>query len=331
MMEYIMHRLEYFALKKFPILNTNVVENMFYKIAMTLHSLPPLWTISDLNSAAPGMMFGSDFIFYRDFSAIRRLTDKIVVNFVGFIYISSGKIAITLNDIYLRAQAGQIIFYKAGDYVSDLLLSPDSDRFVCGIEATVPFESRSSVGFPQLTSLKGNCMVFNLSKAAVNLLEIYGDLLAHKYSVGIENVRFTIISLMEDLLASVTLPATDSGEMPTRQSADRLYQRFSTLLIESYPKARDLQWYADALSVSSNYLARVVRQISGRRTMEWINEAIMTDVRTALIHTDDSIKEISARLGFNNPAFFGKYVKKHSGLTPKQLRRYLKTKLTPEV
>ncbi len=293
---------------------------------MTLTTLPPLWTIADLNSAAAGMMFGSDFIFYCNFAALRKLTGKIVVNFVGFIYVATGKIAITLNDISLRAEAGQIIFYKAGDFISDVLFSPDSDGIMCGIEATVPFESRSSVGFPQLTSLHANCKVFSLSEAVIKLLEIYSVLLSQKYSMGIENVRFTIISLMEDLLASVTLPDTNPDKLPTRQSAEILYQRFSTLLIESYPKPRDARWYADALSVSSNYLARVVKQMSGKCTMEWINEAIMTDVRTSLIHTNESIKEISVRLGFNNPAFFGKYVKKHSGLTPKQLRAYLKSK-----
>ncbi len=293
---------------------------------MTQKTLPPLWTIKDLNSVAAGMMFGSDFIFYRDFSALKKLTRKIVVDFVGFIYVSTGKIAITLNDISLKAETGQIIFYKAGDIISDVMFSPDSDGMVCGIESTLPFESRSSVGFPQLTSLKGNCLVFNLNHAVVTLLGIYGELLNQKYSMGTEKVRFTIISMMEDLLSSVTLPGTETEKMPARQSADRLYQRFSTLLIESYPKPRDIQWYADALSVSPNYLARVVKQISGRTTMEWINEAVMTDIRTSLIHTDESIKEISGRLGFNNSAFFGKYVKKHSGLSPKQLRSYLKTK-----
>lgn len=291
---------------------------------MTQNTLPPLWTLTDLNSIAPGMMFGSDFIFYRDFSVLRKLTCKIAVNFVGFIYVSTGKIAITLNDTSLRAESGQIIFYKAGDYISDVLFSNDSDGMVCGIEASVPFESRSSVGFPQLTSLKGNCVAFNISEEVSILLDLYSKLLSQKYSVGNENVRFTIISLMEDLLASVTLRGAVREKAPSRQSAERLYQRFSTLLIESYPKPRDVQWYADALSVSPNYLSRVVKQISGRSTLEWINEAIMSDIRRALIHTDDSIKEISVLLGFSNPAFFGKYVKKHSGLTPKKLRGYLK-------
>lgn len=294
--------------------------------AMTRNSLPPVWTISDLNSAAQGMMFGPDYIFYRDFSALRKLTSKIVVNFVGFIYVTTGKIAITLNDISLRAEAGQIIFYKDGDFISDVLFSPDSDGMVCGLEATVPFESRSKRGVPQLSSLKGNCEVFSLNKEAEPLLGMYCELLSQKYSMGIENVRFTMISLLEDVLVSVDLPGTDSEKSHTRQSADLLYRRFSTLLVESYPKPREVQWYADALSVSPKYLARVVKQISGKHATDWINEAMMADVRTALIHTDESVKEISARMGFNNSAFFGKYVKKHSGLTPKQLRAYLKRK-----
>ncbi len=297
---------------------------------MTLRAHSSLLTISDLNAIAPGMRFGSDFIFYRDFSAFRNITRKMVVNFVGFIYVATGRVGVTLNDISLTAEAGQIIFYKAGDFMSDAVFSPDSNGTVCGIEASVPFESRSSIGFPQLTSKRGNCMVFNIGKDVERLLEIYSDLLCHKYSMKIENVRFTIISLMEDLLGCVTLPGADTQKRPKRQSADRLYQRFSTLLIEAYPKPKDVKWYADALSVSPNYLARVVKQISGRSTLEWINEAVMTDVRTSLIHTDRSIKEISARLGFANPAFFGKYVRKHSGMTPKQLRAYLKSRPAPD-
>lgn len=291
---------------------------------MTPSPLPPIWTIGDLDSAAAGMRFGADFIFYRDFSALKKLTSKIVVDFVGFIYVSTGKLAVSLNDTTLMAGPGQIVFYKAGDFISDVLFSPDCDGMVCAIEADVPFESRSSIGFPQLSSLKANCMVFDLGEDVAELLGMYGDLLGQKHAMGMDNVRFTIISLMEDLLESVTLPGMDHGKAPARQSAARLYERFSSLLIESYPKPRDVGWYADALSVSPKYLARVVRQASGKCPTDWINEAMMSDVRTSLIHTDASIKEIAVRLGFNNPAFFGKYVKKHSGLTPKQLRAYLR-------
>lgn len=288
---------------------------------MTRNPLPPVWTISDLNSAATGMMFGTDYIFYRDFSALKKLTSKIVIGFVGFIYVTAGKMAVTLNDMSLKAEAGQIIFYKAGDLISDVMFSPDNDGMVCGMDAGVPFESRNKRGVPQLSSLKGNCAVFDLDEEARLLIDIYGELISRKYAMGMENVRYTMISLLDDVLASVALPEIEKSH--TRQSADHLYRRFSTLLVESFPKPRDVSWYADALSVSPNYLARVVKQISGKSTTDWVNEAMMADVRTSLIHTDESIKEVSARLGFNNPAFFGKYVKKHSGLTPKQLRAYL--------
>lgn len=148
----------------------------------------------------------------------------------------------------------------------------------------------------------------------------YGNLLSLKYSMGMENVRFTIISLMEDMLAKVTLPDSNQKELPMRQSAERLYQRFSTLLIESYPKPKELVRRSsfDILKLSCKSCETDQREDNNGR----ITEAVMADVRTALLHTDYSIKEISSRLGFNNLAFFGKYEKKHSDLPPTQLRTY---------
>lgn len=176
---------------------------------------------------------------------------------------------------------------------------------------------------PYLSSLKGNCKVFNLNNDAKPLLATYCELICQRYTAAIGDVRFAMMSFLEDVLFSVDIPFQNVAKSHPRQSAEILYRRFSTLLVASHPKPREVQWYADALSVSPKYLARVVKQISGKCTTDWLNEAIMADVRTSLIHTDESIKEVSARLGFSNSAFFGKYVKKHSGLTPKQLRLYL--------
>ena len=47
---------------------------------------------------------------------------------------------------------------------------------------------------------------------------------------------------------------------------------------------------------------------------------MLADIRYYLKHTDLSIKQICARMGFPNPSFFGKYVKEHFGMTPTQLR-----------
>ena len=45
-----------------------------------------------------------------------------------------------------------------------------------------------------------------------------------------------------------------------------------------------------------------------------------------LERSDKSIKEIANELNFPNISFFGKYVKKHTGMSPKQYRENLKQK-----
>ena len=44
------------------------------------------------------------------------------------------------------------------------------------------------------------------------------------------------------------------------------------------------------------------------------------EIRYYLKHTELSIKEISAHLGFSNMSHFGSYVRKHLGVSPSEFR-----------
>lgn len=56
---------------------------------------------------------------------------------------------------------------------------------------------------------------------------------------------------------------------------------------------------------------------------EVINRCIIDDVRRLLHNSDKSVKEISNELGFPNLSFFGKYVKRMLGMSPKAYRKSL--------
>lgn len=48
---------------------------------------------------------------------------------------------------------------------------------------------------------------------------------------------------------------------------------------------------------------------------------VINDVRLLLHNPDKSVKEISNELGFPNLSFFGKYVKRMLGMSPKAYRK----------
>ncbi len=99
------------------------------------------------------------------------------------------------------------------------------------------------------------------------------------------------------------------------------FQRFLHLLHTSDVKYRTVEDYASQLCISPKYLTAICKKHSGKTAGDWIREQVLEEIRYYLKQTDLSLKQVSDRIGFSNPSFFGKYVKQHLGITPIQLRQ----------
>lgn len=98
------------------------------------------------------------------------------------------------------------------------------------------------------------------------------------------------------------------------------FQRFLNLLHNSEVKYRTVEDYASQLCITPKYLTAVCKKSSGKTAGEWIRERVLEEIRYYLKQTDLSLKQVSDRIGFSNPSFFGKYVKQHLGMTPLEFR-----------
>lgn len=103
-------------------------------------------------------------------------------------------------------------------------------------------------------------------------------------------------------------------------ASETLFKRFIELLGSSYPKPRSVAYYADRLNVTSKYLSSVCRLAGKQRASDLIDQYVLKDIEYLMKHTQKSIKEICNELEFPNLSFFGRYVKKHLGLSPKAYR-----------
>ena len=110
---------------------------------------------------------------------------------------------------------------------------------------------------------------------------------------------------------------------PYYRRKDSLFQTFMKKLTSMEVKPRSVTWYAEQLCVTPKYLTFVCRESCGRTAFDLINEAVLTDVRYQLKYSQKSIKEIADYLDFPNISFFGKFVRRHVGCSPKEYRRLL--------
>lgn len=103
-------------------------------------------------------------------------------------------------------------------------------------------------------------------------------------------------------------------------SREILFKRFVDLIESTYPKPRTVSYYADHLNITPKYFSSVCKQVGRQNATEIIDQYVLKDVVYLMNHTQKSIKEIACELNFSNLSFFGKYVKKHLGVSPKMYR-----------
>lgn len=100
-----------------------------------------------------------------------------------------------------------------------------------------------------------------------------------------------------------------------------MFDQFLSILTVITPKRHPISFYANKLSITTNYLTILCKQYSGKSASEWIREYELEEVRFYLTQSNMAIKDVAAICGFDNVAFFGKFVKHHFGCTPLEYRR----------
>lgn len=109
----------------------------------------------------------------------------------------------------------------------------------------------------------------------------------------------------------------------TYSRGELLFSKFKKLVAIHSLQQRQIGFYASELCVTSKYLSTVVKNVSGRTAREWINEAVVEEMKYQLAHSGQSIKEIAYQLNFPNISFFGKFFKTQTGMSPTSYRNKL--------
>lgn len=128
-----------------------------------------------------------------------------------------------------------------------------------------------------------------------------------------------MLAFFYDMKAALNRVIRQSKPRPFSAGED-LFRRFVELLESTYPKPRAVAWYADQLHVTPKYLSAVCRKAGGDSPSDLIDRYVLKDIDYLMLHTPKSIKEIACELEFPNLSFFGKYVRKHRGMSPKAYR-----------
>lgn len=101
---------------------------------------------------------------------------------------------------------------------------------------------------------------------------------------------------------------------------DELFKKFINLVHTYCVTQRDVAFYAEQLCISTRYLSSITKQMGNTTAKEIIDEFLILELKIALQSTGLSLKEIAEKYHFPDQSFFGRFFKKHTGMSPKAFR-----------
>jgi len=118
---------------------------------------------------------------------------------------------------------------------------------------------------------------------------------------------------------------------PTHHSeirrADGILKEFAELLMQHARTETSVGFYAEKLCISKKYLSLIVKE-KMRVTVGTIIASMRTELAATMLRDPDlTIQQVAEKLSFSDQSSFGKFFKKHMGVSPMKYRTNLKKTL----
>jgi|GEM_PF-374457 len=109
---------------------------------------------------------------------------------------------------------------------------------------------------------------------------------------------------------------------------NRVVTDFQQSLVEYYQQPikqlPNVQYFADKLGLTANYLGDIIKHFSKKSALENIHEFVIKKAKELLVQNEKlNTTEVAYELGFEYPKYFSKFFKKQVGLSPKEYRQEL--------
>lgn len=104
-----------------------------------------------------------------------------------------------------------------------------------------------------------------------------------------------------------------------------LFTRFLLLVEQHFLEHWPLERYASRLGLSTQRLNRLTRAEAGRSALELVHERLTREACRRLVYIAAPAASLAGELGFEDPAYFSRFFKRRTGLSPQRWREAHRT------
>jgi len=168
-----------------------------------------------------------------------------------------------------------------------------------------------------IVTSKATILLLGEKEDAVKQILTIAELLIEEqqHPTAQQHVSLQLIHTLFAMIKRVDTALTLSEKLP-----DALKQ-FSQLIERSLENRLDVDDYASHCGVSTSTLNRMCNRHFGKSALQTINQRLTIEIKRRLAFTQRSVALISDELGFSDPGYFTRFVKRELGETPIAFRK----------
>ncbi len=246
-------------------------------------------------------------------------------SFIQVLYLTQGKVDVQIEHALQTLQAPRVMLIPAG-HVHGFRFARDTQGPVV-TAMQKPLESAAALMMPALQGTIRTPRLLSLHAEMRYIDQLMPLFLAleHESRTPAAGQVAAGTSLLLALLVQVhrISQLSDSASTPTHYSISRKAQqieKFRSLIDKHFRTEHSLQAYADLVGVSVGQLSRVCREVLGKSSLQVMNDRLIQEAQRELVYTSLPIKQLASELGFNDDAYFSRFFRKQTGVTPKAYR-----------
>ena len=197
---------------------------------------------------------------------------------------------------------------------ADSLLVMTSRHVINEIELTPDFEAECVLVD---TDMVDENTIYHLTeekhKSVSDVFNIIHNIVRHQHINKVEMIQsmFNVLRLILE-----ELPYEERSISHDFKHKKEVYEIFLHHLYRNFRKERQIRFYASNMNVSTAFLSRLVKEISGSTINEHVTSLIYKEACNLLSHSDMSIGEIADALSFSDQSALTNFFKMRAGMTP---------------
>lgn len=235
---------------------------------------------------------------------------------------ANGELDFTINNQLLKTPKRYLLVTSPGQIRQWKSLRPDIRGYVTFFKGSF-FNYRSSKSFvkdfPFFNIEEAN--VLELTEDQCNIASFYYQQMHKAYSLkDVGQTQFIHANLQAVLSYTNNLYLSSIEHNINTRNEHSIVAQFRCLINTNFIEKRQVNEYADLLSVTANYLTQAVKQVTDRNAKSFIEERLFLELKYLLKYSDLEIKEIAYRLKFADTSQLHKFFKKYQNSTPTEFR-----------